>query len=120
MSMKALQSIFILLLLSEFAAAIMGCAAQGEEEGMKLEVQPQQVLVGNPVSIRASGLDAGQVASLQVSGQDQFGNTWSSEASFRADAAGTIDTSRDAPVGGAPIKELTRQDFFGPCPLIRL
>jgi hypothetical protein len=68
---------------------------------MRLEVEPQQVLVGDPVSIRASGLASGQTASLRVSGQDQFGNIWSSEASFRADAAGAIDTSRDAPVEGS-------------------
>ncbi|OPX76328.1 MAG: hypothetical protein A4E44_00752 [Methanosaeta sp. PtaB.Bin018] len=80
-------------------AGIQGCAGQGE--GMRLEVEPQQVLVGDPVSIRASGLASGQTASLRVSGQDQFGNIWSSEASFRADAAGAIDTSRDAPVEGS-------------------
>ncbi len=78
-----------------------GCAFHGANDRMRFWVEPQQVLVGDPVSIRASGLASGQVASLRVSGQDQFGNTWSSEASFRADAAGTIDTSRDAPVEGS-------------------
>jgi acetyl esterase/lipase len=89
------------ILIVSLFAGILGCAAQGGEEGMKLEVEPQQVLVGDQVSIRAVGLDAGQVASLRVSGQDQFGNDWSSEASFRADAAGTIDTSRDSPLEGS-------------------
>jgi len=89
------------ILIGSLFAGILGCAAQGGHEAVKLEVQPQQVLIGDPVSIRASGLGDGQLASLQVSGQDQFGNTWTSEASFRADASGTIDTSRDAPVDGS-------------------
>lgn len=75
--------------------------AAGDEDVMRLDVEPQHVLIGDPVSIKASGLAAGQIATLRVSGQDQFGNTWSSEASFRADDAGTIDVSRDAPVEGS-------------------
>ncbi len=67
----------------------------------ELRVLPQEVLVGDPVSITVAGLPAGKVASLAVSGKDQFGNTWSSKASFRADGAGTIDLSRDAPVEGS-------------------
>ena len=71
------------------------------DDVMRLDVVPQYVLIGDPVSIRASGLDVGQIATLRVSGQDILGNTWSSEASFRADESGTIDTSRDAPVEGS-------------------
>ncbi|MBC7247235.1 MAG: acyl-CoA thioesterase/BAAT N-terminal domain-containing protein [Actinobacteria bacterium] len=66
-----------------------------------LEVSPQQVLVGDPISIKVTGLSPGEMASLRVSGQDQFGNSWSSQASFQADAAGTVDTSRDAPTDGS-------------------
>ncbi len=79
---------------------IPGFAAQ-DEGVMRLDVEPQYVLIGDPISIRASGLNAGQIATLRVSGQDVLGNTWQSEASFRADDAGTIDTSRDAPVEGS-------------------
>ena len=57
---------------------------------MKLEVEPQQVLIGDPVRVLATGLPAGQAATLRVSGQDQFGNNWSSNASFQADAEGTL------------------------------
>jgi len=57
----------------------------------ELKVFPQQVLIGDPISIAVRGLSAGQNVSLNVNGKDQFGNTWSSNASFRADGAGTVD-----------------------------
>lgn len=75
-------------------------AAEGGKEGMKLDVKPHQVLLGDPISVNASGLSPGQIASLRVLGRDQFGNNWSSEASFQADANGYIDPSRQAPVAG--------------------
>jgi len=67
----------------------------------KLEVTPQEVLVGDPVNIKVVGLSVGQIASLALSGKDQFGNSWSSKVSFKADEAGTIDPSRDAPTEGS-------------------
>jgi len=67
----------------------------------ELKVFPQQVLIGDPISIAVRGLSAGQNVSLNVNGKDQFGNTWFSTASFRADGAGTVDPSRDAPIEGS-------------------
>ncbi len=91
------------LILSLSASILAACAAPHKGQNMqpKLEALPQQALVGDPILIRASGLSAGQTASLTVSGNDQFGNLWSSQASFKADEAGIIDTSRDAPVEGS-------------------
>lgn len=66
----------------------------------ELEVTPQEVLLGEAVNIRMSGLAAAQKATITVSGKDQFGNIWSSSASFDADGSGTIDTARDAPFEG--------------------
>ncbi len=66
-----------------------------------LIVHPKQALIGDAISIRAGGLPPGQTADLVIKGQDQFGNVWSSTASFRADEAGTIDPSRDAPIEGS-------------------
>ncbi len=80
---------------------IVPLARGGVEMQPQLEVSPQQVLVGDPVSIRASGLNPGTLASIRIAGKDPFGNTWSSEAWFRADQNGTIDTWRDAPVSGS-------------------
>jgi len=67
----------------------------------RLTVLPQEVIPGDPINIRASGLSVGQIGCLTVSGRDEFENLWSSKASFRADESGTIDTSRDAPVEGS-------------------
>lgn len=66
-----------------------------------LEVSPQQVLMGEPVEVRVNGLPPGQAAALTVSGHDQFGNLWSSEGTFKADATGSIDTARHAPIEGS-------------------
>jgi hypothetical protein len=79
-----------------------GCGGKkgGREMQPLLEVSPQQVLVGDAVNIKVSGLPHGETALIKVSGLDQFGNTWTSEASFEAGADGTVDTSRDAPMQG--------------------
>ncbi len=91
------------LIVACLMASTTGCAGKkgGQDMQPVLEVSPQQVLVGDPVSIRVTGLSAGEETLLQVSGQDQFGNAWSSRATFEADKAGTVDTSRDAPVSGS-------------------
>jgi len=94
------KALLVIVAIVSLHACIAACAAEVGEKGMNLEVTPQQVMIGDPISVLASGLPAGQVASLRASGVDQFGNTWSSEASFQADASGTIDTSRHAPLNG--------------------
>lgn len=68
---------------------------------MELAVQPQQVLIGDPISIKVSGLEVGQMATLRVFGQDQFANMWASEATFQAGTTGAVDTSQDAPIDGS-------------------
>lgn len=98
---KSLPIVMTILCLSVGLSA--ACTAQTRNANMdlKLEVLPKRVLIGDPIHIRASGLNAGQTAFLVVSGVDQFGNLWSSQASFKADEAGTVDTGRDAPVEGS-------------------
>lgn len=85
------------------AAATAGAIAQSEGVNMEpmLEVTPEQVLVGDPVAICASGLGPGAIAAIRVAGKDVFGNTWSAEARYRADEHGTIDAARDASLGGS-------------------
>jgi hypothetical protein len=62
------------------------CIAEAGDKSMepRLTVLPQEVLPGDPINIRASGLSAGQIGCLTVSGRDEFGNLWSSKASFKA------------------------------------
>lgn len=66
-----------------------------------LTVSPPKALIGDPVDISVSGLPAGQTATISMSGKDQFGNTWASRASYKADASGTVDIARDAPLEGS-------------------
>lgn len=98
---KSLPVLALILCLSAGLPTV--CFAQTGGKGMelKLEVLPKHVLIGDPIHVSVSGLQAGQTGSLVVSGVDRFGNTWSSRASFKADEAGTIDTWRDEPVEGS-------------------
>ncbi len=101
---RAGKRLFVsMFLVACLVASAPGCGDKkgGRDMQPALEVSPQQVLVGDPVSIKVTGLSPGEMASLRVSGQDQFGNTWSAEASFEADETGTVDTSRDAPTDGS-------------------
>ena len=67
----------------------------------ELIVQPQQVLIGDPIRIQVNNLSANQMVKLTVTGQDQLGNIWTSEATFQAKATGIVDISTDAPVEGS-------------------
>ena len=88
---------------SAIAAAAAGVLAlsEGVKMGPTLEVTPREVLVGDPVTIRVSGLGPGATVALRVVGTDVFGNKWSAEAFYRADERGAIDTARDAALGGS-------------------
>jgi len=94
---------WVMAIIFMFGIFIASCTTtmKGGSMQPELKVFPQQVLIGDPISIAVRGLSAGQNVSLNVNGKDQFGNTWSSNASFRADGAGTVDPSRDAPVEGS-------------------
>jgi dienelactone hydrolase len=66
----------------------------------RLDVSPRTAVVDQPIAVRATGLRAGTEATLRVHATDASGREWRSEAVFRADAKGTVDVSRDAPVRG--------------------
>lgn len=83
-----------------------GAVAEKIEKGdqsmePELIVQPQQVLIGDPIRIQVNNLSANQMVTLTVSGQNQLGNIWTSEATFQAKATGTVDISSDAPIEGS-------------------
>jgi len=102
LSMVFLGTMLVVLLVSYPTVCIAQTGNKGDKNmGPELIVVPKQVLIGDPFSIRVNGLSAGQVGSLAVSGQDQFGNVWSSMASFQVNETGTIDTSRDVPFEGS-------------------
>jgi dienelactone hydrolase len=70
-------------------------------EAPRLDVSPRTVMVDEPIVVRATGLRPGSEATLRVQATDASGREWRSEAVFRADAQGTADASRDAPVRGS-------------------
>jgi hypothetical protein len=85
-----------LLLLAPFALA-----CDTTSGSLRLVVSPSPLLRGEPVALRADHLAPGNTVRLEAAGKDQFGQAWRSQADFRADALGTIDLSRDAPVSGS-------------------
>ena len=65
-----------------------------------LDATPQQALVDEPIAVMMHGLAPGSTVALTATNVDLAGNVWRSTASFRADAAGGIDTASAAPVAG--------------------
>ncbi|HEY7419248.1 MAG TPA: acyl-CoA thioesterase/BAAT N-terminal domain-containing protein, partial [Ktedonobacteraceae bacterium] len=66
-----------------------------------LDVTPLDALVDEPVTIRLSGLPAGQRVTLWACAQDIGGNSWISSASFIAESNGEIDVAKQLPVAGS-------------------
>jgi pimeloyl-ACP methyl ester carboxylesterase len=93
--------IFDLLVLSLVPALLFASCSTRETAGVSLSVFPENVVAGDPVVIRVTNLPPGVQVAIEASGTDQYGQTWSSSAVYAADANGTVDLSRDAPVSGS-------------------
>lgn len=66
-----------------------------------IEVTPARVLVDEMVVIRATGLSPNERVAVEAELVDGGENHWTSRAEFVADATGTIDVSKQAPVAGS-------------------
>jgi dienelactone hydrolase len=84
-----------------------GCIAQRgkpsvppQKNIVALEVQPETVLVDQQASIVATGLGAGQVATVTATRRIDSVRSLVSRAVFRASDNGVIDVARDAPDSG--------------------
>jgi len=66
-----------------------------------LEVTPTQVMADEPATVRVTGLKPHEHTILRASLVDGGNQPWGAEAEFAADDAGTVDTSRQAPVKGS-------------------
>jgi hypothetical protein len=66
-----------------------------------LEVTPTHVMADEPATVRVTGLKPHEHAILRATLEDGGGNPWASQAEFTADDAGTVDTSKQAPVKGS-------------------
>src|SRR5687767_11179934 len=82
-------------------AAVVGSHALLFGQTARLVVQaPASGLIGDPLTIEASGLAPGEPYSLNLTLEDYWGGRARARAVFLADAKGTIDITRDAPVVG--------------------
>ena len=66
-----------------------------------LEVVPARAPIDEPVAIRASGLAPNERIAIRAELTDGGGKLWSSQADFVADAQGSVDVSKQAPVAGS-------------------
>ncbi|CAH1688594.1 Acyl-CoA thioester hydrolase/BAAT N-terminal region [Hyphomicrobiales bacterium] len=65
-----------------------------------LTVSPADGLIDLPRQILVTGLKPDELVAISARTRRARGIIWDSQATFMADAAGTVDLSRDAPVGG--------------------
>ena len=67
---------------------------------MRLTVSPERGLIDEPLVIRLDGLEPGAEVTVRarLSG---YGGSWTSSATFVADASGCIEIDRDAPISGS-------------------
>ncbi|MFT4192844.1 MAG: acyl-CoA thioester hydrolase/BAAT C-terminal domain-containing protein [Comamonas sp.] len=68
--------------------------------GPRLRVAPPDALIDVPRRIVATGLVPGETVRIESATPRGQGAVWRSQASFRADAQGTLDLGRDAPLAG--------------------
>jgi dienelactone hydrolase len=67
---------------------------------IQLNVTPETSLVDEGVVIRITGLAAGQYVTLRAETKDGALRSWSSSATYAADASGAVDLTRQAPLSG--------------------
>jgi len=67
----------------------------------KLEITPAQIMSDEVATVQVNGLEPKARVSLHAELTDGAGEAWASEAEFEADAAGVVDTSKQAPVKGS-------------------
>jgi len=78
----------------------------GTIAAQSLEAVPARVMIDEAVAMRASGLTPGERVTIRAALTDGGGQAWASQADFVADAQGTVDASKQAPVAGS-YKELS-------------
>jgi dienelactone hydrolase len=78
----------------------VACSSPPAEHGA-VTVRPGTSAADQAVHIKVTGLRAGQQATVQVTSTDEQGVRWVSAATYRAEAGGTVDPDRDAPVSGS-------------------
>src|SRR4051794_29450501 len=67
----------------------------------RIDVEPSRALVDERLSIRLSGFEPGQRATVRARMPDDQGRVWESSATFAADAGGTVDVGAQPPLSGS-------------------
>jgi len=92
-------------LLAAFAVAgvagLAACAGGPAGAGVALHVTPAASVADQPVRITVSGLTPGTAVSLRLRSTDATHTAWSSSATFRASAAGSVNPARMAARSGS-------------------
>ena len=70
-------------------------------DDVKFTVEPNEVLVDEPVRISVEGVQPGKRVTLLAALRDDLGRTWQSEASFAADESGCVDVGAQSPESGS-------------------
>lgn len=85
-------------------AVLAGCGVLsgcGHALSERLSVEPRRPREDEPFVMRLADLSPGERVVLTAAFDDAFNQEWSSTAIFEADGVGTVDTSKQAPVGGS-------------------
>jgi dienelactone hydrolase len=87
-------------MLSSLALFVLLCSPS-IVHAQALDVSPARVLFDESAVIRASGLQPDERISIEAILIDGAGQSWASQADFKADAQGNVDVSRQVPVAGS-------------------
>jgi len=102
-SPQAVLGAFIVLL------GISQARPAAEAAALKIVATPAVALYGDPFSLKVTGLQPGEKATIKAASLDARMLLWESSAEFVADAAGVVDVARQAPASGA----YAEADIFG-------
>jgi dienelactone hydrolase len=101
--------VFIAALMLFTALGIIGADSATGAAELKIVATPSVALYGEPFSWKVTGLQPGGKVTVKAISRDARTILWESEAVFEADASGTVDINRQAPVSGS----YAEADIFG-------
>jgi dienelactone hydrolase len=70
-------------------------------QAQKIQVVPSQAMVDQKASFIVTGLAPGSQVTVRAEMTDGAAHTWAAQADFAADATGSVDTSKQAPINGS-------------------
>jgi dienelactone hydrolase len=89
------------LKLSRVIALCLAASGASLLHAQKIEVVPSQAMIDESASVLVTGAMPGARVTIRAELTDGRGHPWSSSAEFVADAAGSVDTAKQAPLSGS-------------------